>query len=192
MTNNSCHAELVEASRRCRSSVIPESCSRESHSLSLPLKLFNFSTIQLFNCRSRSSLGRAAFTLVELVITIAIVIILSVISVPIYRGYVDKAKWSEGYALAGLILSAQKAYYSEYGYFLREQESGSRGIWTSFDTVLGVDARGNKYFTCFDAGAPDNEKYYFDADLLMPKFDSNKTRLRIAYNITSGVTYREF
>ena len=56
---------------------------------------------------------KKGFTLVELVITIAIVIILSVISVPIYRGYVDKAKWSEAYALLGMIYSAQKNYYSE-------------------------------------------------------------------------------
>ena len=32
---------------------------------------------------------------------------------------------SEGYAILGIILSAQKAYYSEYGNFLRYQESSS-------------------------------------------------------------------
>ena len=71
--------------------------------------------------------GRGGFTLVELVITIAIVIILSVVSVPLYRGYVDKAKLSEGYALLGQILSAQKAYFSEYGNFLDDWQSDFNG-----------------------------------------------------------------
>ncbi len=88
--------------------------------------------------------SKTGFTLVELVIVIAIVIILSVISVPIYRGYVDKAKWAEGYALFGTILSAQKAYFSEYGNFW-----ALPGWYTCYNESLGVDARGNKYFTYF-------------------------------------------
>ncbi len=88
------------------------------------------------------------FTLVELVITIAIVIILSVISVPIYRAYVDKAKLAEGYALLGALSSAQKAYYSEYGNFYWTGTTA-----TNYDPVLGIDARGNKYFTWFRAGS---------------------------------------
>ena len=96
---------------------------------------------------------QCGFTLVELVIVIAIVIILSVISVPIYRGYVDKAKYAEGYALIGTIVSAQKAYYSEYGNFLKnENGSYQAGKKTAYEKVLGIDARGNKYFTLFDTG----------------------------------------
>ena len=95
------------------------------------------------------------FTLVELVITIAIVIILSVVSVPIYRGYMDKAKLSEGYALLGTILSAQKNYFSEYGNFLDDGNgtpTGSTSWYTCNEPILGIDARGNKYFTWFHAG----------------------------------------
>ncbi len=92
------------------------------------------------------------FTLVELVITIAIVIILSVISVPIYRGYVNKAQMSEGYALLGLILSAQKNYYSEYGMFLDDNFSSSpvENSFTCKEEVLGIDASTNKYYTIFN------------------------------------------
>ncbi len=131
------------------------------------------------------------FTLVELVITIAIVIILSVISVPIYRGYVNKAMMSEGYSLLGVILSAQKAYYSEYGNFLREQEMS--GIWTCFETVLGIDARGNKYFTWMQPGDPGSEKSYFQAYIVKPEnlIDNGKTYLEIRYNITTGSTIGE-
>ena len=94
------------------------------------------------------------FTLIELVITIAIVIILSVVSVPIYRSYIDKAEKSEAYALLGILISAQKAYYSEYGNFLAWQNTSTHGIngTTCNETVLGIDARGNKYFTWFQPG----------------------------------------
>ena len=106
---------------------------------------------------------KKGFTLVELVITIAIVLILSVVSVPIYRGYINKAKWAEAYALSGTILSAQKAYYSEHGNFLVKY------IVTSYSTELGVDARGNKYFTWFYVdGSWGDPKFLFDAGLRMP------------------------
>ncbi len=141
---------------------------------------------------------RVGFTLVELVITIAIVIILSVVSVPIYRGYIDKAKMSEGYALLGTILSAQKAYFSEYGNFLDDYQ-GSGGVckFTSKDEVLGIDARGNKHFTLFyfdySGNASSIGKYFFEGDVLIPKdlTTSGKNVLRMYYNITSGATVKD-
>ena len=135
--------------------------------------------------------NKTGFTLVELVIVIAIVIILSVISVPIYRGYVDKAKLSEGYALLGTILSAQKAYYSQYGNFLKwAQSSAGSNKWTANEEVLGIDGRGNKYFTWFSvSGGGDNRyKYYFDTAVQKPTDfqDGDNTMLLLQYNITKG------
>ena len=130
--------------------------------------------------------GRGAFTLVELVITIAIVIILSVISVPIYRGYVDKAKWTEGYALLGTIISAQKAYYSEYGNFLSFTNAGGD---TDYNSVLGIDARGNKYFTVFSVGGSDNmSKDRFWGYVWKPlEFrETGRSVIYLFYNITRG------
>ena len=131
------------------------------------------------------------FTLVELVIVIAIVIILSVISVPIYRGYVDKSKMAEGYALLGAILSAQKAYYSEYGNFLRDVDiEAGTGDYTSYNPLLGVDARGNKYFTWFAAGHRNVifPKYYTSAGAKLPEelIAPGKSSLYLQYNITKG------
>ena len=137
------------------------------------------------NIKKRSK----GFTLVELVITIAILIILSVISVPIYRNYVDKAKWSEAYALAGTILSAQKSYYSEYGNFLIYAD-GATG-WTSYDTVLGIDVRGNKYFTHFKPSIGTDSKIKFLARIMLPSelIQNGNDRMVFNYNITSGATF---
>ena len=132
------------------------------------------------------------FTLVELVITIAIVIILSVISVPIYRGYIDKAKYSEGYALLGVVLSAQKAYYSEYGNFLRQADSAGHNGWTYCDPSLGIDVRGNKYFTMFYSGASNDIKEGFWIHVKKPEELKNENdRITLQYHITSGSTVYE-
>ncbi len=134
---------------------------------------------------------RCGFTLVELVIVIAIVIILSVVSVPIYRGYVDKAKWSEVYALTGTILSAQKSYYSEYGNFLIYADGV--GGWTNYDTILGIDTRGNKYFTYFKASIYSDSKNCFKARIMLPiELQRNdKDRLAFNYNISTGAEFKE-
>lgn len=82
------------------------------------------------------------FTLVELVIVIVIVGILSIVAVPIYRGYTRKAMATEGKALLGTIQTAQKVYFAEYANFYNAGTA-------SFVEILDVDARPNKYFTSF-------------------------------------------
>ena len=135
------------------------------------------------------------FTLVELVITIAIVIILSVVSVPIYRGYVNKAKMAEGYALLGTILSAQKAYYSQYGSFLRDTQASTKGgkYYTTNEEVLGIDARGNKYFTLFSIGFSGASEilYGYRAFVIIPPElrERDEPGLGLYYNLTTGAKF---
>ena len=82
------------------------------------------------------------FTLVELVIVIVIVGILSIVAVPIYRGYTRKAMASEGKSLLGTIQTSQKVYFAEYAEYMAVEATG-------FNELLDVDARSNKYFTRF-------------------------------------------
>ena len=83
------------------------------------------------------------FTLVELVIVIVIVGILSIVAVPIYRGYTRKAMASEGKSLLGTIQTSQKVYFAEFASYLGVATA------TNIHTLLDVDARSNKYFTNF-------------------------------------------
>lgn len=87
------------------------------------------------------------FTLVELVIVIVIVGILSIVAVPIYRGYTRKAMASEGKSLLGSVQTSQKIYFAEYGTFYAPAAA------TSYDGVLDVDARANKYFKQYRVSA---------------------------------------
>jgi prepilin-type N-terminal cleavage/methylation domain-containing protein len=55
------------------------------------------------------------FTLVELMVVILIVAILAAVAIPILRGRIDAAKWSEGKAMMGTIATAIRAYAAEKG-----------------------------------------------------------------------------
>ena len=58
-------------------------------------------------------LNRKGFTLVELMVVILVVSILAAVAIPIMRGRVDAAKWSEGRAMAGTIGDALRTYYDD-------------------------------------------------------------------------------
>ncbi|MCM8821227.1 MAG: prepilin-type N-terminal cleavage/methylation domain-containing protein [Candidatus Omnitrophica bacterium] len=83
------------------------------------------------------------FTLVELMVVVIIVGILASVAVPIYRANIKKAMASEGAALLGSVLTAQRIYYAE------------NNTYTTTKTNLGVDTLGNKYFTDYTVSSAD-------------------------------------
>ncbi|MHC4264811.1 MAG: pilin [Planctomycetota bacterium] len=81
--------------------------------------------------------GRKGFTLIELMVVILIVGILAAVAVPIMRGRIDSAKWSEGNAAAGAVKSAVRAYIAEKG-----PNFDYSGIETGLDTQSTYEALG--------------------------------------------------
>ncbi len=55
------------------------------------------------------------FTLIELMVVILIVAILAGVSVPMLRGRIDSAKWTEGKAIMGVIAASIRAHVAEKG-----------------------------------------------------------------------------
>jgi len=76
--------------------------------------------------------GRKGFTLVELMVVILIVGILAAVAIPIMRGRIDSAKWSEGRAMMGTVGTAIRAYCAE-----KDTATGLVGGFGIWGTKLG-------------------------------------------------------
>jgi prepilin-type N-terminal cleavage/methylation domain-containing protein len=91
--------------------------------------------------------SRKGFTLIELMVVILIVGILAAVAIPILRGRIDAAKWSEGKAMMGSIGTAIRAYHAE------------KGPLGAAPTTLGVAADGLGF-----AAGDLTGTYFVDAD----------------------------
>jgi len=88
--------------------------------------------------------NRKGFTLIELMVVILIVGILAAVAIPILRGRIDAAKWSEGKAMMGTIGTSIRAYAAE-----RATATGLVGDFGTWGAVLGFLAEdfNGTYFT---------------------------------------------
>jgi len=77
--------------------------------------------------------SRKGFTLVELMVVILIVGILAAVAIPIMRGRIDSAKWSEGRSMMGTVASAIRAYVAEKDTW----DAGMDGGFANWGTQLG-------------------------------------------------------
>jgi prepilin-type N-terminal cleavage/methylation domain-containing protein len=78
------------------------------------------------------------FTLIELMVVVAIVALLGMIAVPSYKRFTAKAKRSEVYVTLGALYAAERAYWIEHGTYTN-MLNGSQG--------LGWQAEGQPLYT---------------------------------------------
>jgi type IV pilus assembly protein PilA len=80
---------------------------------------------------------KSGFTLIELMITVAIVGILAALALPAYQDYTIRSQVSEGFQLAGALQAAEQEYYANNGSFADL-------------TTLGVNSPTGKYVSNID------------------------------------------
>jgi prepilin-type N-terminal cleavage/methylation domain-containing protein len=74
-----------------------------------------------------NSFSKTGFTLIELMIVVAIIICLAMIAIPNFNYFLAKAKRAEVYVNLASLALAQKAYWAEHGRYARSL-SGPEGL----------------------------------------------------------------
>ena len=77
---------------------------------------------------------QSGFTLIELMIVVAIIGVLSAVAIPQYQNYVARAQVSEGFSLLGSGKMAVAEYYNENGSFPKDNATARLG---AANTIIG-------------------------------------------------------
>lgn len=110
------------------------------------------------------------YSLAELLTVILIVGVLAAIAIPLMRGFVDSARWSEGRARAGMIATAIRAWIVGYN---------MPGSWTNAPGSLDAMELG--------FGTNDFKGTYFDKDNFTWVVNYDGEKLRYIITITKPI-----
>lgn len=102
---------------------------------------------------------KKGFTLIELMIVVAIVAFLAVVSVPSFMRFLAKAKRTEAYMNLHAIYAAQKSYWAEQGKY-SSTLSGEGGIGWQPEGYKGGGQQENFYYTYGFANGTEGKQFF--------------------------------
>jgi len=102
---------------------------------------------------------RHGFTLIELMIVLAIVAFLSMVSLPSFFRFLSKAKRTEAYMHLGSIYVAQKAYWAENGSYASALQ-GPKSLGWKPEGYTGGGAKERFYYTYGFSQGTEGQHYF--------------------------------
>ena len=93
------------------------------------------------------------FTLIELMIVVAIIGILAAIAIPAYQDYIARSQASEGVHLLGGLKTPVAEYYSSNGVLPTISDVGAKGSGKYVRQIIAVPASGTYTVTFKSAGS---------------------------------------
>jgi len=121
---------------------------------------------------------KSGFTLIELMIVVAIIAFLAVVSVPSFTRFLAKAKRAEAYMNLSSIYAAQKAYWAENGKY-SSVLNGPGGIGWKPEGYTGGGAQEKFHYTYGFANGAEGAAYFTgklgspSSNLSLAKADAN-------------------
>lgn len=101
---------------------------------------------------------RAAFSLIELMIVVAIIAFLAMVSVPTFTRFLAKAKRAEAYMNLNSIYAAEKAHWAERGTYT-DVLNGEGGVGWKPEGYKGGGTHENFYYT-YGFGGSEGRTYF--------------------------------
>ena len=102
---------------------------------------------------------KKGFTLIELMVVVAIVALLAMIAVPNFKKFLAKAKRAEAYMNLHAMYAAQKAYWTEHGEYA-QAFAGAQGAGWQPEGYKGGGAQENFYYTYGIAGGGEGTHHF--------------------------------
>lgn len=100
----------------------------------------------------------SAYTLIELMVVVAITGVLTALAIPAFNGYMQRGRASEAVTFLGVIKLREEAYRSEFGAYLGSGSNttafGTSGVWAPAANPQGTTTRPwvtNSVFTAIGA-----------------------------------------